>query len=214
MIQLRRHGPLADKEDVERLRCQFEKTHWVLLPGLLDSHLLSLALSHIEQGRWREKEVEGFYSESVLEIGAAGNLLLFVCNTPAFLRVIGEITRFDSLTWFQGRVYRMKAGHTDDWHDDTSDGRLLAMSINLSPRGYQGGVFQMRESKSHWTLMEIANTGLGDALLFRVSSDLQHRVTEVQTGEPRTAFAGWFHSTKESMTERLNGQKVIHTPGT
>jgi hypothetical protein len=108
----------------------------------------------------------------------------------------------------------MKAGHTDDWHDDTSDGRLLAMSINLSPRGYQGGVFQMRESKSHWTLMEIANTGLGDALLFRVSSDLQHRVTEVQTGEPRTAFAGWFHSTKESMRERLNGQKVIHTPGT
>jgi hypothetical protein len=214
MIQLRRQGPVADKEDVERLRCQFEKKHWVILPGLLDSQLLALALSYIEQGRWRKKEVEGFYSESILEIGPAGNLLLFVCNTPAFLRVIGEITRFDCMTWFQGRVYRMKAGHTDDWHDDTSDGRLIAMSINLSPRGYQGGIFQMRESKSHRILMEIANTGLGDALLFRLSTDLQHQVTEVQAGEPRTAFAGWFHSTKESMRERLNGQKVIQTAST
>lgn len=209
MIQLRKAGCVADPEDVERLRSQFARTHWVRLPGLLEPHLLSLALSYIEQGQWREGGVSGFYSESVLEIGPAVGLLRFVSNTPRFLEVVGEITGCDSLTWFDGRVYRMKPSvHTDKWHDDALDGRLIAMSLNLSPRGYEGGLLQMREGKSHRMLAEITNTGLGDALLFRLSNDFQHCVTDVQAGEPKTAFAGWF-STKRSMRERLSSQKVI-----
>jgi hypothetical protein len=94
------------------------------------------------------------------------------------------------------------AGHTDKWHDDTIEGRLIAMSLNLSPRGFEGGLFQMREAKSNRMLLEIANTEPGDALLFRLSNNLQHRVTDVQPGEPKTAYAGWFN-TQKSMKERL-----------
>jgi hypothetical protein len=43
-------------------------------------------------------------------------------------------------------------------------------------------------------LAEIANTGWGDAMLFRTSKQLQHRVTDVVGNEPKTAFAGWFKS--------------------
>ncbi len=211
MIQLGRAGLVADREDTERLRRQFEKMHWVRIPEMLDSQLLSLALTYIEQGHWRDSVVSGSvsYSEYILEPGAAVNLLHFVSNVPRFLETIREITGCSSLTWFQGRVYRMEAnvGHTDAWHNDFCHGRLIAMSLNLSPRGYQGGIFQMREQKSQRILAEFANTGLGDAILFRISRDLQHRVTDVQPGEPKTAFAGWF-SARQSMRERLSRQNV------
>jgi 2OG-Fe(II) oxygenase superfamily len=205
MIQLGRAGLVADREDVERLRIQFAKTHLVRIPGMLDSQLLALALPYIEQGQWRNKVQLGNYSEYVLEAGGAVNLLHFVSNAPSFLKTISEITGSD-LTWFEGRVYRMdpNAGHADQWHSDVADGRLIAMSLNLSPLGYQGGVFQMRERKSSRILAEVANTGLGDAILFRISRDFQHRVTDVQPGEPKTAFAGWF-STKPGMKERMSG---------
>ena len=209
MIQLTRAGLVADGEDVEALRIKFEKEHWVRLPALLDPQLLSLALSYIEQGRWRENVVSGSvsYSEYVLENGAAVNLLFFVSNAPRFLQTIGEITGCDSLTWFEGRVYRMapNIGHTDNWHNDFADGRLVAMSLNLSPRGYRGGTFQMRERESRRILAEIPNTGLGDAIFFRISRDFQHRVTDVETGESKTAFAGWF-SNRQSIRERIGGQ--------
>ena len=205
MIQLRKAGLVADREDVVRLRGQFEKTHWVRLTSVLDPELLSLALSYVEQGRWLEQVVSGTYSytEYVLENGAAANLLRFVSNASRFLETISQITGCDSLSWFESRVYRMEPnGHADDWHNDAVDGRLIAMSLNLSPRGYRGGIFQMRERRSHRMLAEVANTGLGDAILFRVSRDFEHRVGAVEAGEPKIAFAGWF-STEQNIRERL-----------
>jgi hypothetical protein len=68
------------------------------------------------------------------------------------------------------------------------------MSVNLSLRGYEGGIFQLREWSSKRILAEIANTGWGDATLFRISAELEHQVTEVTGEQPKTAFAGWFKS--------------------
>lgn len=206
MIQLRKAGLVADPEDVAALRSRFEMAHWVLIPAMLDPQLHSLVLSSIEQGHWRERKYErsGYHYEAVLEAGTAVNILQFISNTPRFLETIGEITGFGSLTWFEGRVYRMKpgAGHTTRWHDDYKDGRLIGMSLNLSARIFQGGLFQMRERKSRRMVVEIGNTGLGDAILFRISKDLEHHLTGVPTGHPKTAFAGWF-SAKQGMKERL-----------
>jgi hypothetical protein len=189
MIELRKDGVVADREDVERLSSQFEKTHWVLLRDLLDPELLSLALSYIEQGQWLENRVLGFYYD--LEVGPALQLLHFMSNTPKFLETISEITGCNSLSWFDCRLWKMapNLGHTDEWHSDATEGRLIAMSLNLSPRGYQGGLLQIREAKSHRMLAEIANTGLGDAILFLVSKAFEHRVNEVPNGEATIAFA-------------------------
>jgi hypothetical protein len=206
MIQLKKAGLVADREDVERLRRQFEQSHWVKLPALLDTQLLSLALSYIEQGQWHET-ASGFYSESTLDPGPGISLMQFVSNSPRFLEVIGEIAACGALTWFQGRIYSRGPGHTDRWHNDSVEGRTIAMSVNLSPRGFEGGVFQMREVESHRMLADIANTGLADAILFRVSDDLQHRVTEVRAGDPKRAFAGWFGGTQQNMREQLISQK-------
>ena len=89
------------------------------------------------------------------------------------------------------------ADHFDSWHADigtTHRDRLVGMSINLSPRPYQGGVFRLREEASAHIFCELSNTGPGDAICFRISSALKHMVTPLVGTEQKTAFAGWFRS--------------------
>ena len=50
----------------------------------------------------------------------------------------------------------------------------------------------MKRRDSDAIMQEIHNTGFGDALLFRISKQLKHRVQEVKGEIPKTAFAGWF----------------------
>ena len=53
----------------------------------------------------------------------------------------------------------------------------------------------MRERDTRRVIFELANTGPGDAVLFRISEKLEHMVTAVEGDEPRTVFAGWFSRT-------------------
>ena len=97
---------------------------------------------------------------------------------------------------FTGRIYRMNSGgdHYDSWHDDVSGHRLIALSLNLATQAHQGGVLQIRERASKRVLHEVVNTTVNDAIIFKISRELQHRVTTVEGTASRTAFAGWFRS--------------------
>jgi 2OG-Fe(II) oxygenase superfamily len=192
MIQATSTGLIVDREEICELRSQFQANHCVLLRGLLAPQLLELIFAKLEGVKWNEFHHGEFAFERVAEPGAAFALLHFVANSPRFLAVIHEITGCGPFSWFGGRIYRMEVGHYNLWHGDTLHNRLLAMSINLSKRAYRGGLFQIREMGAQQPLAEIANTGPGDALFFRISSNLQHRVTKVVGTEPKTAFAGWF----------------------
>lgn len=89
------------------------------------------------------------------------------------------------------------ADHFDPWPADigiTKEDRLVGMSINLSPRPYQGGVFRLRDESTGEILCELSNIGPGDAIFFRISRALKHMVTPLTETEPKTAFAGWFRS--------------------
>jgi len=118
----------------------------------------------------------------------------FLMNNPALLRLIEKITGQPQLGEFDGRVYRMtnSAEHAFNWHSDAFDRRAVTMSVNLSPHIYDGGALQLKLRDSTEILQEIRNTGLGDALLFRISADLIHRVQGVTGDHPKIAFAGWF----------------------
>jgi hypothetical protein len=71
-------------------------------------------------------------------------------------------------------------------------GRRVALSINLSGQPFEGGELLLRDAASEQVLAEIGNRAEGDAVLFRVHEDLEHRVLPVAGEVPRTAFAGWF----------------------
>jgi hypothetical protein len=78
------------------------------------------------------------------------------------------------------------------------DGRVVAVSINLSTGVYGGGVLRIRKVGSQQILSEAHNTGFGDALIFRVDPSLEHRITPVEGDVPKTAMAGWFKTQPEA----------------
>jgi hypothetical protein len=121
---------------------------------------------------------------------------LFLINDEKLFQVIQDVTRCDRIRCFEGRVYRVNPGpeHYDSWHNDIGEDRLVGMSINLSRETYSGGVLQIRDHDTHEVVSEASNTGFGDAIIFRLSRGLQHRITEVDGKTPKTAFAGWFRA--------------------
>ena len=179
---------------LDTLRAEFQATYATRLPALLDTTLMHAVGAGMGRGAWTSNKHEGLGRELILDDVRTLDLLHFVANTPAFLRLIRELTGRHAITRFEGRVYRMIPGadHYDSWHDDAADHRLVGMSLNLGPRPYVGGTFQIREQGERTALHELPNTGPGDAILFRISDTLKHRVTPVEGTEPKTAFAGWF----------------------
>jgi hypothetical protein len=86
------------------------------------------------------------------------------------------------------------SSHIVSWHEDMLENRIVGMSLNLSRRTFAGSAFQLRNRDSKQILYEVANTGCGDAIIFRLADHLQHRNTQVTGSGPKTAFAGWFRS--------------------
>lgn len=208
MIQLQKSGVVVDPDDIGRLKSAFERDDCVLLPKLLEPELLKFILPRLEQQPWITRIEKGIATEDVLDDELALSLLHFVANTPGFLGAVRDISGCPDVILFRGRLYRFipNSIHHDSWHDDVggnTDRRLIGMSINLGSREYAGGVFQLREHHSKRIIFEIANTGWGDATLFRISSCLDHQVTAVMGNEPRISFAGWFRADAEDFFTSL-----------
>ena len=207
MIQLQKTRVIADPDDVGRLKSAFAENDCVLLPRLLDPEILKFVPLRLQQ-HWVRRIEKGIATEDVLDDELALGLLHFITNTPDFLEAVRDISGCAAVTLFRGRVYRFipDSVHHDSWHDDvgdTMDRRVIGMSINLGSREYAGGVFQLRQFGSKRMVAEIANTGWGDATLFRISRGLEHQVTAVTGKEPRMAFAGWFRSDAEDFFTSL-----------
>lgn len=198
MVQLTRTGIAVSAlaGGVEHLRRQFDRLHCILLPSLLEPGLLHVIQRHIDAAIFNPKTHEGIGTEICMTENQAAYTLRFLANDPQLFQLIRQITACGPIGCFAGRVYRMVPGsqHYDSWHDDMIEHRMIGMSINLSPEVYSGGVFQIRDRDSRQIIHEAANIGYGDGIIFRLSSQLQHRITEVACSVPKTAFAGWFQS--------------------
>jgi hypothetical protein len=175
---------------------QFSRNHTLRLPQLLHPDLIHIISGYLERGAWLPNHKEGIGRELLLASASAIFVLRFLINTPEFLKTVERITQCGPVSVFDGRVYRMVSGtdHYNSWHSDVYDNRLVGMSLNLGPRPYRGGVFQLRKKGSDQILCELPNVVQGDAILFRISPELRHRMTPMEGTEPKTAFAGWFKS--------------------
>ena len=148
--------------------------------------------------------MNNFGTEFTLDDPVTVHILLFLLNRAEFLNAIRIMTGCEEISDFLGRVYRLAAGPQSQlsWHtdiDNTVEQRHVALSINLSTDVYGGGTFELRDRWTKTPLAQINNTGFGDALLFRVSNNLEHRVTEVVDKVAKTACAGWFRATGVSL---------------
>lgn len=194
MIRLTRSGAVADDADLAVLRRTFAEQHCVRLIKLLEPALAASIQVQMARGRFREFAHGSVATELRLDEGVCTGLLHFLVNDPRLFRLVESISGCRGITAFAGRVYRRFPGvHHDSWHGDVADPRrLIGMSVNLSAEAYAGGVFEIRGVDAERPAAALANVGLGDAILFRLSPALEHRVTDVVGDAPKTAFAGWF----------------------
>ena len=70
----------------------------------------------------------------------------------------------------------------------------------------------MKHRNAERILCEIRNVGFGDALLFRISKDLVHRIQGVKGEVPKTAFAGWFHEGADWLSSLLRSADLTGQP--
>jgi len=195
-IQIQRKGLILDQSQIDKLRAQFRDEHWTRLTQLLEPSILDFLQARLDNTRWESMSHGKIGEEYIANDLPTTSLLHFVMNRPRFRAVIEEITGCKSLQWFRGRVYRMvaEAGHHDRWHSDIAYSNEIGMSVNLSRDIFRGGLFMLRDGNSKRILATVANTGPGDALIFRISPNLDHRISDLEGTEPKTAFAGWFKS--------------------
>ncbi len=97
-----------------------------------------------------------------------------------------------------GGVFRMLPGapHRLDWHQDLKHSRgrrFAAMTVNLCPKPVRGGLLQLRLAPQGRRLGEIAYSRAGDAVLFRLREDIEHRSTDLAGTRPKTIYSAWFH---------------------
>jgi hypothetical protein len=198
VIQLTRSGAVLTPtpDEVALLRARFDRQQCILLPRLLESSLLETIQQRIDDSTFAPFVHEGIGHDSNLMDQLTLHLLFFLTNDPRFLQIVREITACPAIDSYHGRVYRLDPASSseDSWHDDMIENRMVGMSVNLSRVPFSGAVFQLRDARSKQVLHEVANTGRGDAIIFRLADHLQHRNTEVTGTLPKTAFAGWFRS--------------------
>jgi hypothetical protein len=204
MLQITGTGTLtADQEQIECLREQFMAQQLLKLPAFLEASVLKRILSHLETATFApdlylsNKTDLRIGKEMAIDVtNAAASILTMLLNSSRLLRIMEQITNVSPLRCFMGRIYRClpDSDHHILWHDDNVNNRLLGISVNLSKEPFAGGVLQLREKGTQRILAEAANTGLGDAVIFPISSDIEHRTTLLEGKVARTSGAGWFHS--------------------
>jgi hypothetical protein len=169
------------------------RSAWHLrLPSLLDATTLAQVQAEVARQEFARYEHSGVGIELTQRASRAVHRLVFLLSDRRVLDLVARIARVPRLGSFRGRLYRMEAGadHHDDWHDDICDTRVVALTLNVGAPHAGGTLLMRRKDDEHF--IAIPNTTPGDAVLFRLDESLQHRVTNVESDAPKTAFAGWF----------------------
>jgi hypothetical protein len=194
-VHLPRLGAFAPG-GIEMLRERFSENKYLRLHSLIGPPLLERILQETERSHFAPRAHGHIGSELCLPNDSIPSALLhFLVNESHFFKFVQSVTSCERIGCFAGRIYRMRpdSGHYDSWHDDLGNHRMIGLTINISQGGYEGGVLEMRDVLRN-VEFAVPNTGLGDGILFQLSSHLKHRVTSVIGHNAKTAFAGWFCS--------------------
>lgn len=198
MIQLTRSGlRISPPDEMKRLSEVFARQHAVKLAGFLEPALLESVSRIVTRATFTER-VHRHLDPPTIDLGLddppAHGRLLVLFNDAGLFRFVEALTGCGSIGVFQGTVYRMVPGmhHLDSWHDDAGESRLVALTLNLSPDGFAGGALQIRTTNPPAIVCDIANTGFGDAVVFRIGPGFEHRLTPVEPGPAKVAWTGWF----------------------
>lgn len=184
---------------LEQIQNEFAINHCVTLSKFFDRKLLQFLRNKLTRASFFEDRYKvgnnnatGYTTDDETIVG----LIHFLLNDEKLFNFIQKITGCKKIGCFNGRVYSKVPNQEqyDMWHDDLAQNRMVAISVNLSPEPFSGGMLQIRNSKSKQILCEAANIDFGGAIIFRIAPYLEHRVTRVKGKTIRTVLTGWFRS--------------------
>jgi hypothetical protein len=163
-----------DPDDDAALAARFAQRHVLELPDLLQPDVLERLAPVIHAARFVPRAEEGVGARLRERPTRLGNLLCLLLRSQALRDWLTRITGVSPLADVNGAVARFERGGGQglDWHND------------LDATGRDTGEILFRHN----------HRKPGSALVFRVSKTLQHRVTPVSAGGPRTVFSGWYLS--------------------
>lgn len=200
-MQLTRNGLKADSAQLPRWRAEFAQTHCLRLPAFIEPALLDFWLRLVGRAAFVPKSEthqgsEFGFTRFVPPRDPALYFLHFLVNQPPLFRLVEAITGCPHVGNFAGRMHRSLPGGGEylDWHDDISDHRLIGLDIHLSPAPFTGGAFHLRERPGGRETFVADYEPAGSAFLFRVSPAVEHRLTPLTGGAPRTVAVGWFRA--------------------
>ena len=198
--------------ELARLRDEFGHRHCLLIPGLFDRALAVEIAHRVASSDFYLREHPGIGVEACMEVNATLAWLLLLVNDERMLEVVRTITGCEPIGHFDGRVYRLEpsADHYDSWHDDLGQGRLVALSVNLGRKPYEGGALEVRDRRTGAST-QVRSARIGDALLFELGEHLEHRVLPVTGGSARTVFAGWFKAGPSFLSVLRSGAESMTT---
>lgn len=187
---------IAKLTDAQRKKSRhfFKKHSYLRLPDFFDPEHKNYVRKKLRKAKFFVVDPPRVGRELQMEENPMDHALLFAHNDPELFDLLDQITGCGPLRSYTGRPYRfIPAGKQyDDWHPDTMDRRVLAMSINLSEKPYEGGILMIRDKKTGKIISKVKNTGFGDAIIFKIGKNLEHCLTPVTGKVPKTAYAGWF----------------------
>jgi len=214
MLQLTRAAFVCTEapDALDAMRRSFEAAHVIRLPRFVDTDLLELVRQTVRRAHFSHREDEGFAREACMDQNSTLGLLFLIMNDPKLFDVIRRITGCAPIGSFAGRIYLMRAGEAHHrWHSDVDGTRLIGISVNLTEHVFEGGRFELRHAGATNPEWSFTNGAGGDAILFRIAADLQHRVTDVEGDVPRIAFAGWFQSEPDFLSVLKRGAERAET---
>jgi hypothetical protein len=183
----------------------FARQQALVLPGFLDAAMQATLARVWRNAPFLRNEIKITGSRAVEMPARGGHLLQLLLNRGALRGWLERITGLAPLAVASGAIVRMEAGAGDHlgWHNDQGDPtRRMAITINLGDTHYEGGRFEMRRRGEDDLLFAHDHVEPGTALVFAVSKALEHRVTPMTAGGPRTVFTGWYLSEPPANSSR------------
>lgn len=182
-------------EPEARARAQFAADRALSVPNALSQDFLRTLLDIVDKGSFPRELVDKLGHRGVETPPLAGRLLSLALRRSSFLEWIRKVTDLPDITGVAGSIAETGAnpGEALDWHDDLNHvERRLALTLDLSPAAYHGGIFEMRHKGDDLPFLTHAHAAPGSLIIFAISPVLEHRLTPVTDGGPRRVFAGWF----------------------
>jgi hypothetical protein len=191
--------PLASPpvgRDRDALRGELEQHHAVVLRAFLAEDERAWVRRALDEAQFDEHVIEATGKTELLmrPNGLSAFLHFKVCD-PAVFDLVQSVTGCAPVGDFRGRTYQMRPAtrHVSPWHDDAVQGRLAALTINLSPEPFEGAHLQVRGAEDHEPLADIGDLAFGDAALIQISPDYQHRNSPLLGSVEKTSYAGFFY---------------------